>query len=286
MPRLSHATIAHNTGGDGSGIYVTGFDCCIEWGGQWGYQRSTVVLTNTILVSHTVGITVASGNTAMLAATLWGSGDWANGTNWSGMGVIIHTHDITGDPAFVDPNAGDYHIGLTSAALNAGVDAGVTTDIDGDVRPIGAGFDLGADECTVADLSLSRKTTSSEYIGAGEVLTYTILLFNSGVTSATNTVLFDAIPAHTAYISGSARATSGVLTDVGGITGTLIYTGGIAWSGTITPDETVMITFPVIVNEQVFIENTAIITDQFGASIYLTAWVNAWRVYLPLVLRQ
>jgi hypothetical protein len=46
----------------------------------------------------------------------------------------------------VDPDSGDYHIGPGSAAIDAGVDAGVTTDIDGEARPFGAGYDLGADE--------------------------------------------------------------------------------------------------------------------------------------------
>ena len=33
-----------------------------------------------------------------------------------------------------------------SAALDAGVDVGVTTDFDGDPRPMGDGHDIGADE--------------------------------------------------------------------------------------------------------------------------------------------
>ncbi len=136
-PRLLHTTVARNRGGDGSGIYLTD-----DAGGY-----STVALTNTILVSHTVGITVTPGNTATLEATLWGSGTWANGTDWGGAGTIVTgTHNYWGEPAFVNPNLGDYHIGPGSAALDQGVDAGVTVDIDGDSRPIGAGYDLGADE--------------------------------------------------------------------------------------------------------------------------------------------
>jgi len=107
----------------------------------------TVTLTNNVIVSHTTGIYVSSGSTATLQATLWGTGTWANGTDWVALGTILTgTVNIWGDPAFVAPDAGDYHIGPASAAIDAGVDAGVATDIDGDTRPIGSGYDIGADE--------------------------------------------------------------------------------------------------------------------------------------------
>ena len=47
------------------------------------------VLTNTILVSHTVGISVSVGSTATLEATLWGSGVWANGNDWGGSSSLL-----------------------------------------------------------------------------------------------------------------------------------------------------------------------------------------------------
>ena len=135
--QLAHNTIARNSGGGGSGVYVL----------DSGPIYSTVTLTNTILVSHAVGITVASGNTATLEATLWSSGAWANETDTEGAGVIITgTVNITGDPAFIDPDAGDYHIGPGSAARDMGITTTVSHDIDGDPRPIGHGYDLGADE--------------------------------------------------------------------------------------------------------------------------------------------
>jgi parallel beta-helix repeat protein len=137
--RLVHTTFVRSSGR--SGIYVTE--------GWW--TSSTVALTNTILVSHTVGITVTPGNTATLEATLWGGGTWANDMDWGGTGTIVTgTHNYWGDPVFVNPDAGDYHIGPGSAALDRGVDAGVTVDIDGDSRPVGAGYDLGADEFPTA----------------------------------------------------------------------------------------------------------------------------------------
>lgn len=138
-PSLLHTTLARNTGGDGSGVLVT----------VAGTTHSNVFMTNTILVSHTVGISVTAGSTATLEGTLWGSGAWANGADWGGAGTINHTNDHSGDPAFVSPDAGDYHIGPTSAARDAGAGAGVTTDIDGDPRPLGSAPDIGADEFAI-----------------------------------------------------------------------------------------------------------------------------------------
>jgi hypothetical protein len=108
-------------------------------------EGATVALTNTLLVSHTVGITVSAASTATLEGTLWGSGPWANGTDWDGDGIIVTgTVNVWGDPAFVNPEGGDYHLGSGSEARNAGVEAGVTDDVDGEPR-LGIP-DIGADE--------------------------------------------------------------------------------------------------------------------------------------------
>jgi len=104
-----------------------------------------VMLTNTILANHTVGIYVANGNTATLESTLWNG----NTTDWSGEGTINRNDDYAGSPAFVDPDVGDYHIGPGSAAIDRGVDAGIIVDIDGESRPVDTGYDIGADEFSV-----------------------------------------------------------------------------------------------------------------------------------------
>ena len=135
-PHFLYTTIARNSDGDDIGVYGTGW-----------FEHSTIAMTNTILVSHTLGIMVTAGNTATLEATLWGDGAWANDTDWGGTGTIITgTHNYWGAPDFADPDAGDYHIGLASAAIDEGVDVGVNDDIDGDPRPQGSGYDIGADE--------------------------------------------------------------------------------------------------------------------------------------------
>lgn len=112
---------------------------------EW-YGYSSVILSNTILVSQTWGVYVDFGNAAMLEATLWGADTWANGTDWGGQGnVMTGTVNVWQVPAFVNAGAADYHIGPDSGALDAGVDAGVRMDMDHQPRPYQAP-DLGADE--------------------------------------------------------------------------------------------------------------------------------------------
>lgn len=131
--RMVHTTIAGNQSGqygDGSGVCVTDED--------YG-AHSTVVMTNTILADHTFGITVTQGSVATLNTTLW----HGNGADRAGGGVINHAGDHTGDPDF-KPDG--YHIKPSSAAIDQGVNAGVTTDVDGQARPMDAGYEIGADE--------------------------------------------------------------------------------------------------------------------------------------------
>ena len=51
--------------------------------------------------------------------------------------------DHTGDPVFASDG---YHIKPSSAARDAGMDAGVPEDIYGDTRPLLSGTGIGADE--------------------------------------------------------------------------------------------------------------------------------------------
>ncbi len=139
-PHLRHVTVARNVGGEGSGFYVTEFG-----GGVITY--SSVNMTNTVVVSQMVGISVTAGNTVKLLATLWGAGAWSNGSDWGGAGTVLTgTVNLWGEPCFLNPAGGDYHICGTSAARDAGVDASVIRDMDGEPRPYGLGYDIGADE--------------------------------------------------------------------------------------------------------------------------------------------
>ncbi|MBM4319590.1 MAG: DUF1565 domain-containing protein, partial [Deltaproteobacteria bacterium] len=55
--------------------------------------------------------------------------------------------NISEDPRFVDRERGDYHLGEGSPCIDSGLELEqASTDIDGELRPRGAGFDIGADE--------------------------------------------------------------------------------------------------------------------------------------------
>lgn len=137
-------TLIHNTlagDGTGSGVHV----------GKYVSLR----LTNTIVASHTWGVTntVPASSTVAANYTLF----WANA--YPG---LVGSHSLTGNPAFTDPSGGDYHIYPNSAALDQGVNVGVTRDIDGEARPNGARPDIGADEfyCyPLTDVSIAGPTT-------------------------------------------------------------------------------------------------------------------------------
>ncbi len=110
---------------------------------------NTAMVTNTIVVSHAVGISALAGSTATLNATLWGDAAWQNGVDVSGTGHIVSdTLNLWESPGFVAPETGNYHLREDSGAVDAGVDAGVTDDLDGESRPYptGGAYDLGADE--------------------------------------------------------------------------------------------------------------------------------------------
>lgn len=129
---LKHTTLARNGAeGDGIGMYVR------DWQGS---EFSAVTMTNSIVSGHSgAGIVMTAGNTVALDATLW----HANTIDWSPEESISHSHDHYGNPSFA---ADGYHLTAGSAGIDRGVTAGVTTDLDGDLRPQYAGYDLGADE--------------------------------------------------------------------------------------------------------------------------------------------
>lgn len=100
---------------------------------------------------------------------------WSNVLTPTGFVTITVNNAHTGSAAFVDRAADDYHVSITSDALERGVNAGVASDIDGEARPFGAAPDLGFDEFVTPPISVSASNDSPGSIGSSTRLTATLL---------------------------------------------------------------------------------------------------------------
>ena len=124
-PTITHCTMSGNSAG--------------TFGGAIACENSDPMITNCILWGDSAPygpeIFVTSGSPAITYSNVQGG--------WSGEG------NIDADPLFV--SGGDFHLTFLSPCIDSGTDAGVYTDMDGEVRPLGAGFDMGADEYTDPD---------------------------------------------------------------------------------------------------------------------------------------
>jgi hypothetical protein len=103
---------------------------------------------NTILWGNTAGgspdeISVSDNSLIDITYSDIQGGDPDNpGSPYPGMGNILC------DPAFV--GNGDYHLTNSSCCIDTGTDVDAPDyDIDGDIRPQGDGYDMGADEVFV-----------------------------------------------------------------------------------------------------------------------------------------
>ncbi|MDY7075374.1 MAG: right-handed parallel beta-helix repeat-containing protein [Chloroflexota bacterium] len=176
-PRMQHTTLARNISADDRAVYLDDYNS--------GTYYSHVVFSNTILVSSTTGIYVDSGNSAILNSVLW----YSVTTHSDGGGAITVTNAITGDPAF---DLDGYHLTAASQALDQGIDAGVMEDIDGQIRPMGFGFDLGADEYLAPTLLLDKRAFVAT-VDPGATVTYTVVFTAAAGGTVHNVTLTDTL---------------------------------------------------------------------------------------------
>jgi|GEM_PF-317452 len=159
-----------------------------------------------------------------------------NGPSWV-------TASLNANPLLVNPAAGDFHLNTTSPAKDAGsssVAAVVTKDYDGNTRPMGAGYDIGAYEYNgpaVPMLQFSSATYSVSE-GAG---TATINVTRIG--SSVGAVAVNYATSNGTAVSGSDyTAASGTLNWPDGDVATKSFTVSITDDTVVESNETVNIT--------------------------------------------
>jgi predicted outer membrane repeat protein len=186
-PTLTNCTLSGNAAQDfGGGMYngrLTGpvlTNCMLignsaNYGGAiYNYERTSPILTNCTFAKNSApnGNGLACDSPDQLYPSylqitnsiLWDDGDqiWNNDNsviiiNYSNIrGGWIGKGNIDTNPLFSDANNGDYRLSACSPCIDAGTDAGVYEDIEGDNRPFDfpgvdnngklPDFDMGADE--------------------------------------------------------------------------------------------------------------------------------------------
>ena len=134
-----------------------------------------------------------------------------------------------------------------------------------------------------ADFSNSSKEAPAT-ADSGSQFTYTLVIDNSGIITATTTSLVDPIPAGLTYVNGSA-------------TGGAVFVptqNQIKWVGDVGPNSAVTITFEVEVTaESGWITNIATIDHSSITAVEVSATTNIlpageadFEIYLPIVLKS
>jgi hypothetical protein len=122
---IRHSTIVDNE--SPSILSASGIDC--------GLGATSVSCTSSIVV----------GNEKPSGGSQIGGNCDARFSNITG--ILIGQGNISVAPSFVSPPSGDYHLAAGSAGINlADPSSPTTVDIDNQARPVGGGYDMGADE--------------------------------------------------------------------------------------------------------------------------------------------
>ena len=154
-------------------IHTTIADVVLNGGEAVYVISSTLVMTNSIVANHAVGIVNVSGAVTSDANVYFG-----NTANESG--AVVSSGIVIGDPMFVNPAADDYRLVLGSAALDNGLPLGVAADILGVARPVNGVPDRGAYEgphtpTAVSGLVVSAATDATVDIGYSVIIVLLLL---------------------------------------------------------------------------------------------------------------
>ncbi len=129
-PDMVHNTIINNTSSNGAAIQFFNYP---------GEEYSHLEMTNTIMISQAIGISVTGGNTATINGILWF--DTPITITQATTASVAVQNQWVGNPLF---DLDGYHLTSGSAAKDKGVETTFLTDIDNQQRIPQP--DLGADE--------------------------------------------------------------------------------------------------------------------------------------------
>jgi parallel beta-helix repeat protein len=132
-PEIVNCTFSENTANIGGGVCAFSSSSptitnCILWDNS-ATSGHEIALSN----SSSASVSYCDVEGGQLAASVGKDStlDWGAG-------------NIDEDPLF--EGGGDYHISLASPCVDAGTDVAIYVDIDGDIRPQDAGYEIGSDE--------------------------------------------------------------------------------------------------------------------------------------------
>jgi parallel beta-helix repeat protein len=135
--------IVKQAGSGGPGAGAPGIELASSCSGQ--SSANNLIANNTIVSSGGACMNLGSTTNSLAQNNIC----YQNGTdviNGGGAAVTKLPNLLGGNPLFVNPGAGDYHVQTGSPAINTGVNlsSGFTTDKDGAARPGSGNWTMGA----------------------------------------------------------------------------------------------------------------------------------------------
>ena len=158
--RTEQTLIENNVvyGGQSSGIWVANSKTTTIrhntiYGQRMGIDHSnsgdtTLIQNNIIYGSKEKGIEISNGSNVTVSNNLSSNNTSGNFQDQTGTAVLsANLFGDSYDPRFVNPSAGDFHLQSGSPAIDAGLTLpDVPCDHDGNKRPAGSAYDIGAYE--------------------------------------------------------------------------------------------------------------------------------------------
>jgi predicted outer membrane repeat protein len=149
---VHHCTMVGNSAARGAGVYdviMSPALASVTSNNSIWWNNTTSDPTSRLFHTKGIGASMAVIHSSLqdtaIANNHFGTGSFTNGGS-----------NIAGDPLFVNYGGGDLHLLGSSACIDAGQNIGVAVDYDGNVRPQGAGYDMGAFERSVGPRPMAR----------------------------------------------------------------------------------------------------------------------------------